>query len=168
MKSRSFSKAEMEERVARFAGMKPNKVAFVDTRLPGHERDIFNMIGYGVNYRSGTPIHASGEREGMEQPRTFWIPSIGASGLIVYDGDAFPEWRGDIFAGGLAATHRRLSRITVDDDGRVMTQESLLHGVYRIREVRQGPDGFIYLATDNRAGGLTDIVRMEPATPATY
>jgi len=126
------------------------------------------VIGYGVNYRSGTPIHASGEREGMEQPKTFWIPSIGASGLIVYDGDAFPEWRGDIFAGGLAATHRRLARITVADDGRVMTQESLLHGVYRIREVRQGPDGFIYLATDNRAGGLTDIVRMEPAVPATY
>ena len=126
------------------------------------------VIGYGVNYRSGTPIHASGEREGMEQPKTFWIPSIGASGLIVYDGDAFPEWRGDIFAGGLAATHRRLARITVADDGRVMTQESLLHGVFRIREVRQGPDGFIYLATDNRAGGLTDIVRMEPAVPATY
>ena len=126
------------------------------------------VIGYGVNYRSGTPIHASGEREGMEQPKTFWIPSIGASGLIVYDGDAFPEWRGDIFAGGLAATHRRLARITVADDGRVMTQESLLHGVFRIREVRQGPDGFIYLATDNRAGGLTDIVRMEPAAPATY
>ncbi|MYF71301.1 MAG: PQQ-dependent sugar dehydrogenase [Proteobacteria bacterium] len=126
------------------------------------------VIGYGVNYRSGTPIHASGERAGMEQPKTFWIPSIGASGLIVYDGDAFPEWRGDIFAGGLAATHRRLARITVADDGRVMTQESLLHGVFRIREVRQGPDGFIYLATDNRAGGLTDIVRMEPAVPASY
>ena len=126
------------------------------------------VIGYGVNYRSGTPIHASGEREGMEQPKTFWIPSIGASGLIVYDGDAFPEWRGDIFAGGLAATHRRLARITVADDGRVMTQESLLHGVFRIREVRQGPDGFIYLATDNRAGGLTDIVRMEPASAASY
>ena len=121
------------------------------------------VIGYGVNYRSGTPIHASSEREGMEQPKTFWIPSIGASGLMIYDGDAFPEWRGDIFAGGLAATHRRVSRITVDDDGQVMTRESLLHGVYRIREVRQGPDGYIYLATDNRAGGLTDIVRMEPA-----
>ena len=49
MKTRSVSQAEMEERVARFAGMKPNKVAFVDTRLPDHERDIFNMIGYGVN-----------------------------------------------------------------------------------------------------------------------
>ncbi|MDE0004050.1 MAG: PQQ-dependent sugar dehydrogenase, partial [Rhodospirillaceae bacterium] len=126
------------------------------------------VIGYGVNYRTGTRIHPTGEREGMEQPKTFWIPSIGASGLIVYDGDAFPDWRGDIFAGGLAATHRRLSRITVDDDGRVMTQESLLHGVFRIRDVRQGPDGFIYLATDNRAGGLTDIVRLEPAAPATY
>ena len=120
------------------------------------------VIGYGVNYRSGIPIHATGEREGMEQPKTFWIPSIGASGLMVYDGDAFPEWRGDIFAGGLAATHRRLSRISVDG-GRVMTRESLLHDVFRIREVRQGPDGFIYLATDNRAGGLTDIVRLEPA-----
>ena len=120
------------------------------------------VIGYGVNYRSGIPIHAAGEREGMEQPKTFWIPSIGASGLMVYDGDAFPEWRGDIFAGGLAATHRRLSRISVDG-GRVMTRESLLHDVFRIREVRQGPDGFIYLATDNRAGGLTDIVRLEPA-----
>ena len=120
------------------------------------------VIGYGVNYRSGIPIHAAGEREGMEQPKTFWIPSIGASGLMVYDGDAFPEWRGDIFAGGLAATHRRLSRISTDG-GRVMTRESLLHDVFRIREVRQGPDGFIYLATDNRAGGLTDIVRLEPA-----
>ena len=120
------------------------------------------VIGYGVNYRSGIPIHAAGEREGMEQPKTFWIPSIGASGLMAYDGDAFPEWRGDIFAGGLAATHRRLSRISVDG-GRVMTRESLLHDVFRIREVRQGPDGFIYLATDNRAGGLTDIVRLEPA-----
>ena len=125
------------------------------------------VIGYGVNYRSGTAIHPSGEREGMEQPKTFWIPSIGASGLMIYDGDAFPEWRGDIFAGGLAATHRRLSRISVDG-GRVMTRESLLHDVFRIREVRQGADGFIYLATDNRAGGLTDIVRLEPAEPATY
>ena len=60
------------------------------------------MIGYGVNYRTGIPIHAGVEREGMEQPKTFWKPSIGASGLMIYDGDAFPEWRGDIFAGGLA------------------------------------------------------------------
>ncbi len=120
------------------------------------------VIGYGVNYRTGIPIHSNVEREGMEQPKTFWKPSIGASGLMIYDGDAFPEWRGDIFAGGLAAVHRRLSRVSVEDQ-RVMTRESLLHNELRIRDVRQGPDGFIYIAVDNRAGGLTDIVRMEPA-----
>ena len=129
--------------------------------LPGRNYG-WPVIGYGVNYRSGTPIHVSSEREGMEQPSTFWLPSIGASGLIVYDGDAFPEWRGNIFAGGLAATHRRLSRISVEDQ-RVMSRESLLHGVFRIRDVRQGADGFIYLAVDDRGGDLTDIVRLEPA-----
>ena len=120
------------------------------------------VIGYGVNYRTGIPIHASNEREGMEQPKTFWKPSIGASGLMIYDGDQFPEWRGDLFAGGLAPVHQRLSRIRVEDR-RVMTRESLLHGELRIRDVRQGPDGYIYLVVDSRAGGLTDIVRMEPA-----
>ncbi len=128
--------------------------------LPGRNYG-WPVIGYGVNYRSGIPIHDGPAREGMEQPKTFWIPSIGASGLMFYDGDKFPEWRGNIFAGGLAAVHRRLSRIMIEDQ-RVMTRESLLHGEYRIRDVRQGPDGYIYIATDNRAGGLTSIVRMEP------
>ena len=121
------------------------------------------VIGFGVNYGAGTPIHAASEREGMEQPVTYWTPSIGASGLIVYEGDAFPRWRGDLFAGGLAPTHRRLSRIRTDDEGRVATREPLLEDVYRLRDVRQGPDGFIYLATDDRRGQLTDIVRLEPA-----
>ena len=121
------------------------------------------VIGFGVNYGAGTPIHAASEREGMEQPVTYWTPSIGASGLIVYEGDAFPRWRGDLFAGGLAPTHRRLSRIRTDDEGRVVTREPLLEDVYRLRDVRQGPDGFIYLATDDRRGRLTDIVRLEPA-----
>lgn len=128
--------------------------------LPGRNYG-WPVIGYGVNYRSGIPIHDGPAREGMEQPKTFWIPSIGASGLMFYDGDKFPEWRGNIFAGGLATVHRRLSRIMIEDQ-RVMTRESLLHGEYRIRDVRQGPDGYIYIATDNRAGGLTSIVRMEP------
>lgn len=121
------------------------------------------VIGFGVNYGAGTPIHAASEREGMEQPVTYWTPSIGASGLIVYEGDAFPRWRGDLFAGGLAPTHRRLSRIRTDDEGRVVTREPLLKDVYRLRDIRQGPDGFIYLATDGRRGQLTDIVRLELA-----
>ena len=119
------------------------------------------VIGYGVNYRSGTLIHATNEREGMEQPRAFWIPSIGASGLMIYDGDLFPEWRGNIFAGGLAANHRRLTRFVVDGT-RVMTREPLMLGDFRIRDVRQSPDGYIYIAEDHRGGELTRILRMEP------
>ena len=125
------------------------------------------VIGYGVNYRSGTAIHESTTKEGMEQPKVQWTPSIGASGLMIYSGDKFPNWKGNIFAGGLAATHRRLSRISIEGD-RVMTRESLLHGEYRIRDVRQGPDGYIYLAIDDRCrpscldNGLTDIIRLEP------
>jgi len=119
------------------------------------------VIGYGVNYRTGIPIHGSNERDGMQQPAAFWIPSIGASGLMIYDGDLFPEWRGDIFAGGLAANHRRLTRFEMDGT-RVATREPLLLGELRIRDVRQSSDGYIYLAVDHRGGDLTEVVRMEP------
>ena len=119
------------------------------------------MIGYGVNYRTGLPIHGSSERAGMQQPVAYWVPSIGASGLMIYDGDAFPMWRGNIFAGGLAPTHRRLSRLDVDGS-RVKTRETLLPGRLRIRDIRQGPEGHIYLAVDDRGSELTEIVRMEP------
>ena len=98
----------------------------------------------------------------MEQPIVHWVPSIGASGLMIYDGDAFPMWKGSIFAGGLAATHRRLSRLSLDGT-RVMTRETLLLDRLRIRDIRQGPEGYIYLAVDDRGGELTEIVRMEPS-----
>ncbi len=130
--------------------------------LPGRNYG-WPVIGFGVNYVTATPIHAASERDGMEQPMTYWTPSIGASGLIVYEGAAFPRWRGDLFAGGLARKHRHLSRIRTDDEGRVVAREPLLQDVYRLRDVRQGPDGLIYLATDDRSGQLTDIVRLEPA-----
>lgn len=128
--------------------------------LPGRNYG-WPVIGFGVNYRSGLPIHASLAREGMEQPVVFWVPSIATSGLMVYTGDKFPQWRGNLFAGGMSAQHQRLSRIVVD--GRhVATREALLVGELRIRDVRQGPDGYIYLAVDNRVGLPTPIVRMEP------
>ncbi len=120
------------------------------------------VIGYGVNYGSGTPIHDTTHREGMEQPAAYWVPSIATSGLMVYDGDAFPEWRGHLFAGGLSGGHQRLSRLT-PEDGRITGREPLLLGDYRIRDVRQGPDGFVYLAVDHRVGNPTPIVRLEPA-----
>ena len=120
------------------------------------------VIGYGVNYRVGTQIHASRGREGMEQPEAFWVPSIAASGLMIYHGDKFPMWRGNAFAGGLSAQHQRLSRLTLD--GTTVTgREPLLQGEMRIRDVREGPDGFIYIAVDNIFGNPTAIVRLEPA-----
>src|SRR5690606_29474660 len=61
------------------------------------------VIGYGVNYTTGTPLHRAREREGMEQPAAFWVPSIGISGLAFYTGDKFPNWRGNAFVGGMAA-----------------------------------------------------------------
>ena len=117
------------------------------------------VIGYGVNYRSGSAIHEGTHREGMEQPRHFWVPSIGISGLMIYTGDRFPEWQGNIFSGGLSG--EQLSRITLDGQD-VEQEETLYLGEGRIRDVRQSPDGYIYLAIDDR-NGLSQIVRLEPA-----
>ena len=118
------------------------------------------VITYGANYRVGTPIGRK-EQEGMEQPAAFWVPSIAASGLMVYRGDKFPMWQGNAFAGGLAAQHQRLSRISFEGTT-VTNREPLLQGRMRIRDVREGPDGYIYIATDNALGNPTPIVRLEP------
>ncbi len=118
------------------------------------------VIGYGVNYGSGRAIHEGTRREGMEEPIHVWVPSIGTSGLLIYTGDAFPEWRGDFFAGGLSG--HRLARLEMNGH-EVVLEETLVPGLGRIRDVRQGPDGFIYLALDGEdRGDLTPIVRLEP------
>jgi glucose/arabinose dehydrogenase len=119
------------------------------------------VITYGVNYRVGTEIGGRAH-EGMEQPAAFWVPSIAPSGLMVYTGDKFPMWRGSAFAGGLSAQYGHLSRISFDGT-RVTNREALLQGEMRIRDVRQGPDGYIYIAVDNMFGNSTAIVRLEPA-----
>jgi aldose sugar dehydrogenase len=117
------------------------------------------VIGYGVNYRTGSAIHEATHRDGMEQPVHFWTPSIATSGLLVYTGDAFPEWRGNIFVGGLAG--EQLARLTLDGE-RVVNEETLVQRMGRIRDVRQDPDGLIYLAIDHRGGDRTPIVRLQP------
>lgn len=117
------------------------------------------VVGFGVNYRSGAAIHSGTHREGMEQPVHVWVPSIGASGLLLYTGNAFPQWRGNIFAGGMAG--EQLVRLTLDGR-RVTNVEALVQRRGRIRDVRQGPDGFIYLAIDHRQGEPTPILRLEP------
>lgn len=117
------------------------------------------VVGFGVNYRSGSAIHSGTHREGMEQPVHVWVPSIGVSGLLLYTGNAFPQWRGNIFAGGMAG--EQLVRLTLDGR-RVTNVETLLQRRGRIRDVRQGPDGYIYLAIDHRQGEPTPILRLEP------
>ncbi len=116
------------------------------------------VITYGINY-SGTPITEERSRPGMEQPVKYWVPSIATSGLMVYTGDKFPSWKGSIFVGGLAG--QQLARVTLDGNT-FKSEETLLKDVVgRIRDVRQGPDGFIYLAIDKN-GGPGSIVRLEP------
>jgi glucose/arabinose dehydrogenase len=121
------------------------------------------VIGYGANYRLGTEIHAARNKEGMEQPKAFFVPSIGISGLMLYTGDKFPNWKDNAFVGGMAGNYRQLVRFSLNGNV-VVNREQLLPREYRIRDVRQGPDGFVYIATDNQAPGQpSSIVRLEPA-----
>ena len=117
------------------------------------------IIGYGVNYRSGKAIHGSTHADGLEQPKHFWVPSIGISGMMIYSGNRFPEWKGNIFSGGLSG--EQLAMVHLDGQ-EVGVEETLFFGQGRIRDVRQGPDGHIYLAVDGR-DETTSIVRIEPA-----
>ncbi len=121
------------------------------------------VIGYGVNYGAiGSPIHVGIGQDGMRAPDHIWVPSIAASGLMIYSGDQFPGWQGSIFAGGLAG--EQLARLHMSEDYReVIVEETLAYDMGRIRDVRQGPDGYIYLAISDRNGEEeTPIVRLEP------
>jgi glucose/arabinose dehydrogenase len=94
----------------------------------------------------------------MTQPIHYWVPSIAPSGMAFYEGEAFPEWRGDLFVGALAG--ELLARLELDGEP-VVAEERLLEGkIGRIRDVAVGPDGFLYLLTDESAGAL---YRLEPA-----
>jgi len=117
------------------------------------------VIGYGVNYTTGLAIHSGTMRQGMEQPSSVWVPSIGISGLMIYTGDKFPEWKGNLFIGGMAG--QLVGRIRLQGQN-VMEREDLVPRMGRIRDIRQGPDGFIYLVTDDRDGKPTPVLRMEP------
>jgi aldose sugar dehydrogenase len=115
------------------------------------------VIGYGIDY-SGAKIHESTHKAGMEQPIKYWVPSIAPSGMAFYAGDLFPSWRGSLFVGALAG--QLLVRLDVRGDT-VGTEERLLQGLNeRIRDVRSGPDGALWLATDSSSGR---ILRLVPA-----
>jgi aldose sugar dehydrogenase len=125
--------------------------------LPGRNYG-WPVVGHGVQY-GGRPIHEARSLPGMEDPVHVWVPSIATSGMIIYTGDAFPNWRGNFFIGGLAGeTVRRL----VMDGHRVAEEHRMFEGRGRVRDIREGPDGFIYIAIDDRGGAASSVVRLEP------
>ena len=120
------------------------------------------VITYGVNYFFGTKIGVGTAYPGMAQPLLHWTPSIAPSGMAFYSGKAFPKWEGNLFVGALVK--ELLVRITLNGNN-VVSQERLFEGkLGRIRDVRVGPDGLIYLLTDAANGKL---IRLEPAHQGT-
>ncbi|WP_029583396.1 PQQ-dependent sugar dehydrogenase [Bradyrhizobium sp. URHD0069] len=115
------------------------------------------VIGYGIDY-SGAKIHERTAKDGMEQPVKYWVPSIAPSGMTFYTGKLFPKWAGSLFTGALAG--KMLVRLSVNGNT-VTGEERLLRNLHeRIRDVRQGPDGALWLLTDSSAGR---ILRVSPA-----
>jgi glucose/arabinose dehydrogenase len=116
------------------------------------------LITYGMNY-DGTPITAKTSADGLEQPATYWTPSIAVSSIDFYAGERFPRWKGNLLVGSLAA--EELRRIVIEG-GRVARQELLFKGIGRVRDVVCGPDGYVYLALN----GPDRVVRLAPAPEA--
>jgi glucose/arabinose dehydrogenase len=116
------------------------------------------IITYGRNYGTGTKIGEGTHKPRMAQPLHYWVPSIAPSGMAFYTGDKFTKWRGDLFVGALR--DQMLVRLRLEGE-KVVNEERMLKGALgRIRDVRQGPDGYIYLLTDEADGA---IARIEPA-----
>lgn len=114
---------------------------------------------YGLDY-SGAQVSPFTEYEGTEQPVKYWLPSIGPSGLAIYQGDLFAEWKGDLLVGALAKT--ALHRLDMGD-GVVVGEERYLIGE-RVRDVREGPDGAIYVTTEDHDGApVGKVLRLTPA-----
>jgi glucose/arabinose dehydrogenase len=114
------------------------------------------VITYGVNYGIGTKIGEGTHKDGMMQPLHRWTPSIAPSGMAFYTGDRFPGWHGNLLVGSLK--FGLLARLELDGET-VTHEERLLDGKFgRIREVMQGPDGLVYLLTDERNGRLLRLV----------
>lgn len=113
------------------------------------------VITYGMNY-DGSPITDQTSKPGMEQPEHFWTPSIAVCGIDFYEGDVFPQWKNDLFIGGLAARVLQRARIK---DGAVVEVETIVSDAGRVRDVASGPDGYLYLVLN----GPNKIARLVPA-----
>lgn len=111
------------------------------------------VITYGVNY-GGIPITSETAREGMEQPIYYWVPSIAPSGMTFVSSDVYPEWEGDLLVGSLKFYY--LEHLKLEND-LVVKREKLFEDIGRVRNVRQGPDGYIYLGVEDL--GIVKVIR---------
>ena len=141
----------------------PNGGDEINILLPGRDYG-WPQVSFGRDY-SGRRISEHPTRAGIEPPLVFWVPAIAVAGMAVYTGDKFPAWKGNVFVGGLMEGRipgtGHLQRIVFNERTEEIRRESLLREFrQRIREVRQGPDGFLYLLTDEDDGAL---LRIEPA-----
>jgi aldose sugar dehydrogenase len=113
------------------------------------------VITYGIDY-SGEKIGIGTQKDGMEQPLYYWDPSIAPSGMAFYTGNLFPAWKGNLFIGALKA--ERVARLVLKGERVVFEEDLLLELHERIRDVRQGPDGALYVLTDNDQGRILKLV----------
>ena len=131
--------------------------------LPGRNYG-WPLVTYGTWY-DGEKVSDTTARADLEAPLVYWVPSIAVSGLAFYTGDRFPAWKGNVFVGAMFEGRTRgtghLQRITINEKGRPIQREPILTELrQRIRDVRQGPDGLLYLLTDEDNGA---VLRLEPA-----
>jgi glucose/arabinose dehydrogenase len=141
----------------------PNGGDEINLILPGRNYG-WPVISYGRTYE-GPRVSETPWREGFEQPLVVWIPSIALSGMTFYTGDRFPNWKGNVFVGGMRQGEipptGRLERVVFNDKMEELRRESLLLDLkQRVRDVRQGPDGLLYVLTEEEDGAL---LRLEPA-----
>ena len=141
----------------------PNGGDEVNLILPGRNYG-WPKYSFGRNY-NGPRYTVSPVGEGIEQPQILWLPSIAPTGLAVYTGDRFPAWKGNLFVGsariGEIPRTGGLERVVLSDMLEDLRRERLLSDLHqRIRDVRQGPDGLLYVITDEDDGAL---LRIEPA-----
>jgi len=141
----------------------PNGGDKINIILPGRNYG-WPVVSFGRDY-AGPRVSDTPTREGMETPLVVWIPSIAVAGMTVYTGDRFPKWKGNVFVGSMRTGEipgtGHLERIVFNESTEELRRESMLGELkQRIREVRQGPDGFLYLLTDEDDGAL---LRIEPA-----
>jgi glucose/arabinose dehydrogenase len=140
----------------------PNGGDEINVILPGKNYG-WPVVSYGSDYR-GPRFATSKAAAAFEEPRLFWTPAIALSGITFYNGDRFPNWKRNLFVGGMRegeiARTGQLVRIVFNDNWQELRRESLLRDLHqRIRDVRQGPDGLLYVITEEDAAVL---LKLEP------